>query len=73
MSDDAKKACHDVLHELGRCISETECFKSGNTFEQCLKAKDLGDCNVRASAGNAATRGIQRHAAVLRSHAAAPA
>lgn len=45
---DTKTACKDAAEQLALCIEQTPCVKEGGAIMECLKAKDIGDCEVSA-------------------------
>jgi hypothetical protein len=43
-----KPACKDAAEQLALCIEQTPCVKEkGGSIMECLKAKDVGECEVR--------------------------
>jgi len=48
---ETKAACKDAAEQLALCIEQTPCVKSGRTIMDCLKTKEVGDCEVRDPCG----------------------
>lgn len=45
---EGKQACKEAAEQLAMCIEKTPCVQeAGGTIMECLKAKDVGDCEVR--------------------------
>ena len=42
--DEARKSCHDAAQQLALCMQATPCVAGGRDIMECLRAKEIGDC-----------------------------
>ena len=40
----AKRSCHDAAQQLALCMADTPCVAAGKGIMDCMRAKELGDC-----------------------------
>lgn len=59
---DAKAACRDPAQALVMCMENSSpCVKAGGTILECLKRKELGDCEVRQCSHHSETGSRSAH------------
>lgn len=44
---DGGAACHEAAQQLALCMESTPCVRAGRTIMECIRAKEVGDCEVR--------------------------